>query len=572
MYPEQRGPGQESQTQYGAPPMRPPTPAAGNGRHTEAVTSSATRHLCAGAYVDDTFRDACLREVLHQPRRVVAPSYGFDLLTVLGHCQRARNIAIYRDATILGIAVATACLSATSLLVAVIMLVYLNAAVATYRLLREAFRQLRAGNLAIRSLVASLWGNALNVVASIIVLFIAYLILAALSANALAGAAFGQPGALLAATFGGLVLFFVFLALPVGANIWRQIALDALAPGHQPAPPRMSPRMQEINSQQGGNAVIYSDYRPFVGSGEVVNTWGFAQRLVRAGDPLGLAQRESEREFEVPPFTGLEIVAHVRDQLDSLRYGDSPERILPGLTVEDRIFLAGTETSNLSPWMRPEMIPQIIRNPIAPARHYLACQVVSWRGELVATVYVHLAVQGKSLYMEMTATALVPCKPAYRAVDTVDCHGAMAYLRAIRQGVLDGPRTVGAAAGSLFRAGVDALALSTRATVAQAVLPRGFDYGARIGVRELGMAADTRDHLQTQEILKHIRVIERRVLAAVLDFLEDRDVDITEYRQRSAGILNFGAINTGAGGTANAGPSAPFGVQNLVMPAPGGAV
>lgn len=572
MYPEQRGPTQETQTQHGAPPVRPPATVAGDGRHAEAVTSSATRHLCAGAYIDDGFRDACLHEVLHQPRRVVAPSYGFDLLTVLGHCQRARNIAIYRDAAILGIAVVTACLSASSLLVAIIMLVYLNAAVATYRLLREAFRQLRAGNLAIRSLMTSLWGNALEVVASLIVLFIAYAIFTALSRDALVGAAFGEPDALLAASLGGVALFFVFLGLPVAAHIWRQVALDGLAPGHLPTRPRMTARLQEIDSQQAGNTVIYSDYRPFVGSGDVVSTWGFAQRLVRAGDPLGLAQPEAEREFPVPPFTGQEIVAHVRGQLDSLRFGDSPERVLPGLTVEDRIFLAGTETSHLSPWTPPEMIPQVIRNPVAPARHYLACQVVSWRGELVATVYVHMAVQGKSLYMELTSTALVPCKRGYRAVDTVDSHGALAYLRAIRRGVLDGPRTVGAAAASLFRAGVDALALSTRTTVAQAVLPRGFDYGARVGVRELGMAADTRDHLQTQEILKHIRVIERRVVAAVLDFLEVKNVDITEYRQRAAGILNFGAINTGAGGTATAGPSAPSGVQNLVMPAAGGGV
>ena len=563
MYPEQRGPTQETPPPYSGPPSQTSTEVADDRRRTDALGSDATRHLCAAAYIDDGFRDECLREVLHQRRRIVAPSYGFDLVTVLGHCQRARNIAIYRDAAILGLAVVTACLSASSLLVAIILLIELNVVMATYRLLRASFRQLRGGNLRIRSLMTSLWANALNVVASVVLLFIAYGIFTALSRDALVGAAFGQPDALLTASLGGILLFFVFMGLPVGAHIWRQAALDGLAPGRQPAPPGNSPRYAEINGQLGGNTVIYSGGEPFVGSGEIFWSWGFALRLVRANnDPLSvLTQTEADREFESPPFTGEELVNHLRGELEPLRHDRRPEWALPGLAIEDRIFLSGTETVRLSPWTSPEMISRVIRHPVAPARHYLAFQVVSWRGELVATVYVHVAVQGKSLYVELTSTVLTPCRPEYRIVDSFDAHGPLAYLRAIRRGLLDAPRTIGGAVGSLVRAGMDAIATVTRSTAAEALLPRGFDYGARESVRELGMEDDVYDHLQGQEILKHSRVVERRVMAAILDFLEAREVDIVEYRAQAANVLNVGAVNSGSGNM-NIGPMQVGGQQN----------
>jgi hypothetical protein len=87
---------------------------------------------------------------------------------------------------------------------------------------------------------------------------------------------------------------------------------------------------------------------------------------------------------------------------------------------------------------------------------------------------------------------------------------------------------------------------------------RGVDIGARISARELGAALDVDDeerrpakpmitYFQNRDVLKYAKVIERRLLASVLDFLEDRGIDVAEYRQRMVAILNVGAINYGAG-------------------------
>src|SRR5262245_34804559 len=108
----------------------PPSVSPVTGRGASTWVSSATRHLCAGAYLDDEFRDSSLREVYFQPRRMVAPSYGFDLIAVLFHCLRARNALLIRDGIIVGALFVTAAVSASALLMCIAGLLCLYTAVA----------------------------------------------------------------------------------------------------------------------------------------------------------------------------------------------------------------------------------------------------------------------------------------------------------------------------------------------------------------------------------------------------------------------------------------------------------
>jgi hypothetical protein len=56
---------------------------------------------------------------------------------------------------------------------------------------------------------------------------------------------------------------------------------------------------------------------------------------------------------------------------------------------------------------------------------------------------------------------------------------------------------------------------------------------------------------QHQDVSKYQKLIERRVIASVLDFLDDRGVDTTEYRARATSILNIsgGFVSTGDNAT-----------------------
>ncbi|MER5700856.1 hypothetical protein ABT023_02680 [Micromonospora sp. NPDC002296] len=512
-----------------APPHFPPP-----------VASNATRHLCAGAYLDEDFQRASLAEVYHQRARLVAPSYGFDLVAVLGQCLQARRIAVLRDMAIIGMLLFATCVSVTAMIFTIGLLISLYLLTSTQRGIREIARELRRGGSAnVGIIIGRSMAFLFRVLGAMVAFSLLSMPIALLTALDMTGIYYVDlPLEIL------MTLLALTFAPPFVANLIHQHQLEQFAPGRTPPVPARSRRFDEIRRQESGNTIVFSGYHPFVGSGIVLKNWGFAERLVRAGDPLTGVAAESEREFSTAPFSAVELVAHLRDELNALAYGREPEEQLPGLTVADRILLAGTEVAHLVPYTDPAHFPTVIRNPTAPARHFLVCQVVSWRGELVATVYVHVAVQGRSLYMELTSTALPPCDERYRVVDQVGGTGPAAFLRAGARGLLDAPVIIGRAPLNLLRAGLDALVNSSWFLAGGPPRP-GYDRGARVSVRELGMAGDTRHHLQTQEIDKHQRIIERRVLAATLDFLESRGVDTSEYRQRATTLLNAGTVVSG---------------------------
>jgi hypothetical protein len=68
-------------------------------------TGEATRHLCAGMYLEREFRNTVIRQVHNHPHHGVAPSYGFDLVPVVMHAWRAWTLEVAQDACVLSVLV-----------------------------------------------------------------------------------------------------------------------------------------------------------------------------------------------------------------------------------------------------------------------------------------------------------------------------------------------------------------------------------------------------------------------------------------------------------------------------------
>jgi hypothetical protein len=536
--------------------------------------SAPTRHLSAGAYLDAEFRRACLREVYYQPRRMVAPSYGFDLGTVLLHCMRARNISIFRDLALVLVLLFAVALSPLAFLVAMAVLWSAYLGVESWRVLRAMTRRVVAGEpVGARGAVGQLGLLVVRFFVSQLVFFVvAYFVAGGLTG--LGGDPYAEPDATGTSDVrmaGVLFLLLAVYGIAVAANLVAQAQLSTLTPGGGYATAPTSDRFGEIAYQQAGNQVVYSGQWPFLGSGDLWDRWSFAQRLVRPAGSLREPAREAEREFATPPFSAQQLLDAIRTALLATSGHTEPENHLPGLTVQDRVFVAGTEISHLTPYTSVERVAQVIRQPTGPERHYLVCQIVSWRGEVVTTVYVHVAVQGRLLYLELISAGLPPCDERFRIVDQVGGVGPMAYARTLRDAVAETPRIAAGSLANLVRAGIDVIVgtVNNASAPADRAVSRGYDYGARTSVRDLGRALTPRSHLQVQDIDKYSRIIERRIMATVLDCLEAWGVDTTEFAERAVNILNAGAIHTGNGDINIAGP----GVGNQTNhhgPAPAG--
>lgn len=337
----------------------------------------------------------------------------------------------------------------------------------------------------------------------------------------------------------------IVLVLPTIFALWRQKRVEEFTKEGRPRPPRDNGRMRELAEQQQGNTVVYSNFEPFIGAGDVVTSWGFAQRLIRTQPdrtPDQAPPTERELEFETPPFGAVDIISYVYSHLEMLTEG-IPEHSIPAMTVNGRVFLSDREYGERGLVTSPDTVAEIIINPTNPARYYIACQVVAWGGDVVTTVYIHIAVQGRSLYLEVTSTSLAPCNELYRTVDQEGGTGPRAWRRASAEAILATPRTIAKAPGRLIGYLGDATG-RRGAGAAGLAGSRRRDHGAGISVRQLGTRDKLRNFTQRQDIIKFQRLIERRVFAHVLDYLDLKGVDTTEHRAQRASVLNVhGGVN-----------------------------
>ncbi len=540
--------------------------------HSAQRWHTATRRLCAGAYLDREYRDRLLRDIYNVRDRRVAPSYGYDLTQVLRHAWRAWWLETTCD--LLAAALFAAFLVIVPL--AALLLVGLLGAWRMLRLLvkvlKEAVRQVFSDDYSVFDHMPILKRKA------------------KVGGRGLFGAVLVILGALLAMHQGpggwpyrgnltqAALIILVYLGLFAGTGVARQRQLDHLTELGVLDRHARSRRLRTVQRQQEAPVTVYSGYEPFVGSGLKVRPWSFAQRLVRR-HPLEHHLGDPEQEFTEPPFSSAELVEHVKRSIQELAETATGETALPGLTVRDHVFVEGIRIRDapevlLEP-LPAEVLERSIAEPNGVARYHIACQVVSWDGDLVTTVFVNVSLQGRILYVEFTTYALTPTPDDFAVVDRVGGTGPAAVFWSAARRLAEVP---------------ELLSTPTRLAAAPRRLAKSFmarwdpipevsksrDVGALISARQLAdelikerdrersgdrwlrgavtgdrgadwLDIDDANYFQFLDVAKHSKIIERRLLAAIEEFLQAKGVDTAEFVQRATAILNNGIINTGSG-------------------------
>jgi hypothetical protein len=516
--------------------------------------SAADRRMCAGTYLDPDFRDHVLRGVYNERGRRVAPSYGCDIVPVLRHAWRAWWLEMCQHLVILAVLGISLALRPLDTLLALDLLVigYLLRFLAGWAAQNTGYGNQKNAILLQRQLEfrGKVLKNCLTAA------FLALLALVAVSAHE-AGAE--QPlsswlartaldAAETVAALAGIV------AVAAMARVICLRRLHAAARSHW----RLSGRMQVIDKQQRHPFTVYTGDEPFIGSGNNMRSWSFAQRLVRASRS-GVGPSD---EFDDPPFTTQKLVDRLRERISALRDETNPEISFPGLNVADRVFVQGTLAGRYGDVLASDPdssdvereIARAIANPSDVARHYLTAWAQSWAGEIVTTVFVHASLQGRTLYLEFATCALLPTRSEYHVVDKADGTGSRAIMKAAGTGLASLPQQLLAARRL---AGVPTqLGATLRGRDWTPKRGRRFDIGAVSSAREQAMTgADVEaeaeaesTYFQYQDFIQHSKIIERRLIATVDDYLTELGVDTSEFLQRATAILNSGVIiNTGPG-------------------------
>ncbi|MGW7514506.1 hypothetical protein ACWGJ2_02800 [Streptomyces sp. NPDC054796] len=540
--------------------------------------TAATRHLCTGVYVDERFRDLVIDEVCTAPHRRVAPSYGFDIVPVMRHAWRAAALSAIPRATVAGAAAVPAFMGAapTTVLVMCGLLLLWLLRLATLlrridsepRLRRRAKRRDREParkHLSLLKLVFTRkrsWQRSekmqmlrhIGVVAVTLVLF--GLIVAALY-PADAAVALHLAGAI------------TVMYLTVGAA--RQLVLNHVLRAADLRPARLSRRQQAADAQQHHVCAVYRRPRhsedenededdltkftlfgeesPFVGAGELVYQWNppMSIQLLRPGDdetPL------HEREYLVPPFQAYDLVQYLREAVEHLEADSGDVRL--DAEVHHRVYVAETDVAadrSLLPRRLSEADMRVIINtPASKQHHFLEVTTPADGAEFVATVLLHVSLQGRTLSISTAACVLAHTPRSFQRTEEFGQSGVGAVLWAAFRELAALPAEIPRSWRIIrYFYALGKAALLPRDLTSTPI--RNVLIGTRVSVRQRSAQEWSKIQLEKSDITGRMKTIEQRLLHAAGDFLHANGVDVSEFKDRALKIINSGIFNFGDNNT-----------------------
>ncbi|MEU1409386.1 hypothetical protein ABZ471_45425 [Streptomyces sp. NPDC005728] len=483
--------------------------------HREYACTRATRLLSAGTYLDPGYRRTVIRELLHRRFRVVAPSYGYDAVSVLAHALAARRLRRIQWGITAGAAVTVLLLLSNGVLnpfLGVIVLCWVPWAAAYLRRI-----------VTLHILMTRLRES-------------------------------GPDGG-----FDGACPSHTQLTAELGRKIdHEQASRSGLVfyGGYRPFVGAGLPLRDWSNAQL------------LLGSPKT----RIMARKSEDGSPPDLDTIERRR---VIPFTVHEITSQVAARMTAdLRDEARPDERIDGLTVEQRRYTTAIRTNDRSTGVGWSELPSMDdlpgihwREDYDAAREYLCVRVGSWNEELVTSVFVGFDIKGNTLHTEFYTYVLGPLVEDFHLVDQLP--GAIDWRLAVRV-VWDMFTTLVRWWVALWLLPLRLVperflptwavqwirpwrARKARRATAAAFLAdrvtdtsefrlgryanRWLNCGALTSVRELATSETYHHFFQQSDAVKYMQVIERRLLQNVRAFLDEHDVDLAEHDRAQTNIL-----------------------------------
>jgi hypothetical protein len=494
----------------GPPPEAPRVPR-------EYARTKATRLLSAGTYLDRGYRRAVIRELVRNRFRVVAPSYGYDAVTVLAHALAARRLRRLQ----LGVAIGSA----------VLLLVLMS-----------------SGTLGpftcVLLLCWALWGAAyLRRVATLQIL------MTRLKETGPSGGFDGSYPA------NGSLTDALVRKIDHEQSAGSGLVFYA---GYRPFVGAGEPLRDWSNAQLllGARRTKLAARKDIDGSGPDLDT----------------VERRT-----VIPFTVHDITGYVAQRMaGELREEARRDERIEGLTVEQRRFTTAIRTNDRSRgagWTDlpgADDLPGIHwREDYDSAREYLCVRVGSWNEELVTSIFVGFDLKGETLHTEFYTYVLGPLLEDFHLVDrlpdTFDRGLALRVawdmakavprwclalpllpLRVLPERFL--PRRLrrwvrpGRGERAVLRFTVDSTAADTSEFRLGRYVTKAVDCGAVTSVREMATSETYHHFFQQSDAVKYTQIVERHLLQNIRTFLGDHNVDLADHDRAQTNIL-FGDNN-----------------------------
>lgn len=310
----------------------------------------------------------------------------------------------------------------------------------------------------------------------------------------------------------------------------------------------LEPEMLSGFPMSDQNLIVYRDFTPFVGAGGSLGGWSFTVSLDKPPEQgLNGAPQRPPRAFESD-----ELYGAIDRAIESLG--------LEHLRIRNFCFVHGAdirENRDILPHIYMQPVQRLDEQAIAAykkasdarVRHYQWISIEDWGNQLVLSYFLRCAIRGTNLFVEINRYLLTPLAGRYHSVDKLPDSSWKQKVALTIISLVVGPiwvlRSVFAALGRFSKYLSELFGTKERNRLREIKQNPTYNYGAQTSIRQaLGSGAFSH-YFQKLDGDFYTKVLEYRILDAIVEFLDEHDIDTSEIRERRALILNSGIIVQG---------------------------
>ncbi len=303
-------------------------------------------------------------------------------------------------------------------------------------------------------------------------------------------------------------------------------------------------KLEQIAKEQNSKVIIYGRYSPFVGCGYDIGGWSLALNISKG--------KENHGKVEAPlPFQINELYEKITRLVSELHLWGidvSTEDIyyIDGQTIRDDIRFLN------SPFERPstclEILEASIEEPAKANRFYKRIQISGWKGELIVSIVLRFTKFGKNLFVEAKYFLLPPLEESFHAIDRIQSPATfMQKVDLVWQSLVISfflwPLSFAGTVYKVLEPVIDII----KQWIDILIIKENpvFNYGSITSIRENVSNTRYRQYFQFLDQDMYLKVIESAVLDGIVEFLDSKNIDTSELKNRQSQILNEGIIISG---------------------------
>ncbi len=290
----------------------------------------------------------------------------------------------------------------------------------------------------------------------------------------------------------------------------------------------------------GQNVVVYSGFDPFTFAGSESGSWSVAIDVQRGREDLG--SRVDPKPIETRELYDELAEAARAAYPDSMASSDMV--LVSGVQPPKEVL--ATRLSKPISQIAPDAFEVFVGGRDERIRHYRWLQLPQYGGELVQSWLIRCSCDDRNLFVEVARRIHSPVAATHRWVDRRAPVRWFTALRWLQESLVVGPVVaVFEAFGLPFRlAGAARRLLGLdQAAVRRAIsLDPLYDYGRSNSLRTMVGGTNFTHYFQKVDTELGKKAVDREIFNALIDYLNELDIDTSELRDGQSTVLNNGII------------------------------